>query len=131
MKYSLFFISALFLLLSCGQNISLGTNSASSAGNKVSTVVDEPAGSNCLYGGKKVELGEDLNNNGSLESNEIISSIFACNQQGTFNYLTLELNEPAGANCAYAGTVVKGGLDLNNNGVLDQDEVQDVKYVCN
>ena len=135
MKYRLFLVLVFLAIASCGTKISLpgtslqGVQSGESS-SPVSQVVDEPAGSNCEYGGKKIELGKDSNGSSSLEPNEIVSVKFVCNAQGTFEYLSLESNEPAGTNCEYSGKVVNGGLDLNSNGVLDQEEVQDVKYVC-
>ena len=39
--------------------------------------------------------------------------------------------EPSGANCAYGGTKVTSGLDLNASGVLDANEVTDTGYACN
>ncbi|HEU4663760.1 MAG TPA: hypothetical protein VFS55_07000, partial [Dokdonella sp.] len=41
--------------------------------------------------------------------------------------------EPAGANCAAGGTLVRVGLDANRNGVLDAGEVNasQNRYVCN
>ena len=131
MKYCIFLIIFLLATSSCKNSV-VGSAVQGVANNTPATQVgDEPAGSNCEYGGKKVLTGNDINNSGSLESNEVVSVNFACNQQGTFNYLSLDSSEPAGANCEYAGRVVKGGLDLNADGVLDQEEVQDVKYVCN
>ena len=42
----------------------------------------EPAGTNCVNGGTKIEVGLDANNNGILDSNEINSSMtkYICNQ---------------------------------------------------
>jgi hypothetical protein len=39
--------------------------------------------------------------------------------------------EPAGANCASGGQKVQLGADVNGNGRLDDDEVQETRYVCN
>ncbi|WP_426755287.1 DUF7151 family protein [Myxococcus sp. Y35] len=38
--------------------------------------------------------------------------------------------EPSGANCEYGGRAVLSGLDQNDNGVLDDDEVTGTEYVC-
>ncbi|WP_225888243.1 DUF7151 family protein [Myxococcus xanthus] len=38
--------------------------------------------------------------------------------------------EPAGANCAQGGHFVRTGLDLNDNGVLDDGEVTVTQYAC-
>jgi len=39
----------------------------------------EPIGSNCEYGGVKIETGVDLNGNNILDANEVNSTAFACN----------------------------------------------------
>ena len=39
--------------------------------------------------------------------------------------------EPAGANCAYGGSRITSGLDVNANGVLDASEVTATRYACN
>jgi len=46
-----------------------GTNGTSGAngGNSLVLVVDEPPGSNCPAGGKKIESGLDTNHNGALD----------------------------------------------------------------
>ena len=41
------------------------------------------------------------------------------------------LIEPAGAHCAEGGTMLLGGLDANDDGVLETNEVQSTQYVCN
>ena len=50
-----------------------------------------------------------------------------------FNALLATAAEPAGANCAAGGTLVRVGLDANRNGVLDAGEVNVAqnRYVCN
>lgn len=42
-------------------------------------------------------------------------------------------DEPKGENCAAGGKKIETGLDLNENGTLDEDEVdsENVHYVCN
>lgn len=44
--------------------------------------------------------------------------------------LTLLVPEPSGANCAHGGHFVRTGLDRNDNGVLDDDEVTRTEYAC-
>jgi hypothetical protein len=49
------------------------------------------------------------------------------------NTLVNTTTEPAGANCTSGGVKVEVGLDTNNNGVLDNSEINATltKYVCN
>ncbi len=39
--------------------------------------------------------------------------------------------EPAGENCYSGGYKIKTGIDLNNNNQLDENEVQNIEFVCN
>ncbi len=39
-------------------------------------------------------------------------------------------SEPAGSNCASGGSAIKTGVDDDNNGVLDESEIESSTYVC-
>lgn len=39
--------------------------------------------------------------------------------------------EPSSSNCVNSGTKVEAGLDSNNNGILDNDEITNIEYICN
>ena len=126
-----FYFICLFVLLtvsSCGLKFKSVQEAAALSNSQVE---QEPEGSNCEYGGKKISVGSDYDGDGKLELSELSSVKFACNSQGKFEYLSLEFNEPAGTNCEEGGRVVKGGTDLDSDGVLGGEEVQDVKYFCN
>ena len=43
------------------------------------TVSEEPVGAACSYGGKTVESGIDVNNNDTLDPDEIVSTNYVCN----------------------------------------------------
>jgi hypothetical protein len=64
---------------------------------------------------------------GSTGSTGAIGSIGA---NGLVSLLSI-VNEPSGANCAYAGLKVSSGIDTNGNNSLDAGEIQSTKYVCN
>jgi hypothetical protein len=58
---------------------------------------------------------------------------FGCTKEGTTGQSSL-LNltpEPPGANCEFGGTKVASGIDANRDNVLEDNEIQNVKYVCN
>ena len=48
----------------------------------LATYKDEPAGNNCAGGGFKLQIGQDLNGNLSLDSNEIQSTKYICLPSG-------------------------------------------------
>ncbi len=98
------------------------------------SVSNEPAGSNCADGGIKIEVGLDDNSNGTLDPEEIDDTAYVCDgEDGTdgLNSLISISHEPAGDNCANGGEKIEVGHDRNNNGVLDPEEVEDIRYVCN
>jgi hypothetical protein len=118
-------------------------------GNEVlSVVTSEPAGVNCLRGGSRVDAGIDYNRNGVLDSNEISSTRFVCNDQisgvasnksvrtgvaataGAPEVLVAVTDEAAGANCAAGGQRIDAGTDFNADGVLDAGEVVSTVYRC-
>jgi hypothetical protein len=60
--------------------------------------------------------------------------IASCSKDGEDGktMLTRTSNEAAGANCTYGGTKFETGIDVNNNGTLEDAEVTttQTKYVC-
>ncbi|MBV8757184.1 MAG: OmcA/MtrC family decaheme c-type cytochrome [Deltaproteobacteria bacterium] len=91
----------------------------------------EPAGANCADGGAKIEAGVDSNGNGVLDASEVTSTSYVCNGPGTTSLVATSV-EPPGVNCPWGGTKLEEGVDANNNGVLDANEVNAAatQYVC-
>jgi len=87
----------------------------------------------CSFGGKVVSVGLDNNSNNVLEASEVSQQEAFCQLPNSASYQTLmsTLAETAGTNCAEGGSQIQVGLDLNNNGSLDANEVQNSSYVCN
>lgn len=63
----------------------------------------------------------------------IVVVFVSCGEDGKtgLTALTSFSEEEAGENCADGGMKVETGLDENRDGVLDEDEIQDTKYICN
>jgi hypothetical protein len=59
-------LALLFFLASCSKDGDNGKDS-------LTRTTKEAAGSNCPYGGTKLETGLDLNGNGTLDDNEVTS----------------------------------------------------------
>jgi len=89
----------------------------------------EPPGSNCADGGIKIEVGLDDNRDGTLDPGEVDATTYACNGTG-FDGLVNTTDEPAGTNCVDGGIKIESGLDTNQNGTLDPNEVTVTSYVC-
>jgi hypothetical protein len=96
----------------------------------LTNVEPEPAGTVCEYGGEKITIGRDKNHNGILEPTEIVQEKTVCDQQGEFNALVLETGEAPGKNCEYGGKLVKKGLDIDRDELLDETEVKGLEFVC-
>ena len=75
--------------------------------------------------GDKGEKGEQ----GEIGENGLDGAVGENGQDGS-NALISTADEPAGDNCEYGGTAISYGSDSNNNGVLDEDEVSNVAYIC-
>ena len=75
LRYSLF--TVLFILSSCG-DVENGVDGVDGL-NILVKVEEEPAGSNCVDGGKKVSFGYDTNESGVLDATEVTTSTFICN----------------------------------------------------
>lgn len=93
---------------------------------------DEPAGSNCEFGGVLVSSGIDSDGNGLLAVSEITSESYVCNgMNGGLNSLISTTTEPAGSNCTDGGIKISSGLDSDNDSILDSAEIISFSYVCN
>lgn len=102
-------------------------------------ISDEPAGSYCSHGGKRLDSGLDLNGNQLLDASEISSSQRLChgasgangsNGSAGLNSLLTMSPEPAGVNCPQGGRKLSSGLDANGNQLLDPNEVNASSYLC-
>ena len=104
------------------------------AGNNTLTKTTvETAGGNCATGGVKVEVGVDANKNGTLEASEVASIRYICNGATGAQSLIRTTTEAVGSNCPTGGVKFETGIDANNNGTLEDNEVDatKTKYVCN
>ncbi len=129
--------------------------------NGLVEVLEEPAGSNCVNGGLRINAGQDSNANGTLDEGEVSETQYVCHggtgQRGQagqdgedgedgdngnsgetgdsgsdgLESLVSVSEEAAGDNCAEGGQEVRVGLDEDGDDELDEDEVSATYYVCN
>ncbi len=128
-KGVLYFVIVAACYISCGgPDGSIGPDGL----NSLIRTSNEPAGTNCQFGGLRIDSGLDSNADGILVDNEVSSTEYVCNTQGStgLNSLIRTSNESAGINCQYGGLRVESGLDSNANGVLNDNEVSNTEYVC-
>lgn len=117
------------LAAGCGNNGTTNPQAASTI-ETIFTAVDEPAGANCTYGGKKLMSGPDTNGNGVVEASEATSVAYVCNTSSGVKPLYSITEEPHSVNCGLGGLKVCIGLDSNANNELDADEVDSTTYLC-
>lgn len=133
-KEKLYFLLIAIFIMSCegedGQIGSMGEQGESGVNSLIKTS-NENAGENCQNGGLKIEVGLDTNSNGILEENEIQTTNYTCNGIDGDNSLTTVTSESSGENCQNGGVKINSGLDTNNNGVLEENEITTTAYVCN
>jgi hypothetical protein len=141
-----------------GKNGKLGTNGLNGdAGTEgkpsLIRVVDEPAGEHCAAGGKRIDKGPDANGNGTLENSEVTASTFVCagapgltgadggvgpaggdGDVGLRGHSSLlrTSKEADGANCAHGGLRIETGVDVNDDGTLQDSEVNasQTQFLC-
>lgn len=99
--------------------------------NSLVDVIIEPIGDNCLSGGYKVLTGLDSNRNGLLDEDEVLNTQYICNGDDGINTLFSIIVEEPGDNCTAGGYKLNYGKDLNNNGILDENEIDDYIFICN
>lgn len=126
-KLQVIFYSSLVLFLLLGCEGDLGPSGENSL---IKTTV-ENAGQNCRTGGIKIETGIDANRNNILDQNEVQTTQYLCNGLEGSNSLVNSSIVPPGADCVDGGIKLDIGVDLNRNGLLEQDEIQSTRYICN
>ena len=125
------FVTLLTLLFSCeGEEGSIGEQGETGTNSLIKTTIENP-GMNCENGGLKIEVGLDFNSNEILDSNEIQGTNYVCNGNNGNNSITVVTNEPPSSNCQNGGVEISSGLDINDNGILEDSEISTTVYVCN
>lgn len=130
-KVSLLYLIISILFIACeGDDGPIGLQGPSGINTLMNMSVEKPS-NNCENGGIKIETGLDNNFNGILDSNEVQNTKYVCNGVDGKNTLTTVIKEPAGRSCENGGIKINSGLDLNRNGLLEENEITSSAYVCN
>ena len=103
------------------------------------------ADSICTEGGAEIYIGNDLNSNGHLDEDEVTSSTKVCHgkeglsgPQGSpgdtlqppSSRLEIEQLEVGNNTCPTGGILIHSGIDVDENGLLSQDEIVSSEAVC-
>ncbi|NOZ24932.1 MAG: Ig-like domain-containing protein, partial [Nitrospirae bacterium] len=125
-------LAALFVFLFAGCSLPGDETTVTDRSVAVKTSAVVP-GEECPNGGISIDTGIDENGNGILDPEEVDTTQVVCNgtdgADGLVSLISIS-DEPAGENCTAGGVKIETGLDENLNGVLDPEEVQDTRYVC-
>jgi hypothetical protein len=88
----------------------------------------------CPDGGTTVNRGLDENDNGILDDAEVDDREYVCDAPPApppgGEVLTVSVEEPAGVHCKSGGTRVDSGVDQDQDGQLDAEEIDRTEYIC-
>lgn len=127
MNKKIIYITIIIFFIGCkGEDGAIGPSGL----NSLVLTTDESAGANCKFGGVKIETGLDNNANGILETGEITKTDYVCRVAASNSLIKIE-DEPAGSMCASGGLKINAGLDTNGDGNLDEQEIDQISFVCN
>jgi hypothetical protein len=123
----------------CEDGTSVSVSDGQDSHNSLVKIVEEPAGGNCAGGGRAIQTGLDANDDGELGEDEIAQTSYVCdgadgtdgeNGEDAIQTLIEVADEPLGENCATGGSRIQTGLDADGDGVLGEEEIAKVTYIC-
>jgi hypothetical protein len=138
LKSLLYFLFIVSIMMSCADSEDgLDGMDGVDGTNVLFNLVNEPSGTNCEFGGVRIDVGNDTNANDILDQDEIKGSTYVCNgADGTdgvdgTQVLVMTEVEPVGDNCDEGGSKMSVGLDVNGDGILNDTEITETVYICN
>lgn len=101
---------------------------------RIERIQTENPGSHCKYGGLRVAAGFDEDEDLYLDDEEIDETLtkYTCAvlAEGKVAKILLTRIDP-GATCPKGGVLVQAGLDKNDSGQLDPNEIESTSTICN
>ncbi len=118
--------------ISCGGvEIVVSDGADGSNGHDSLIVIEEAPEGTCPNGGQKVTVGIDLDGDGTLDAEEVTTTKYVCDgANGHDSLVTVDPVTP-GSDCAAGGYEIKSGVDTDDDGALDMNEVLSDVFVCN
>jgi hypothetical protein len=81
-------------------------------------------------GGLVFELGLDTDESADLEDDEVTRRELLCPGDDGLETLLITSEESSGPNCVVGGLRLEKGIDSDRSGVLEPDEIEETRYVC-
>ncbi|MFP2930431.1 hypothetical protein ACLESO_35580 [Pyxidicoccus sp. 3LG] len=95
----------------------------------LSRLQQEPVGVNCPHGGTSVRVGLDEDEDGALADSEVKTTEYVC-ASPIPGMLVRTQQLPPGEPCPHGGQRFRAGLDLNDNGELEDAEITRDVHGC-
>ncbi|MEZ4461971.1 MAG: hypothetical protein R3E66_20070 [bacterium] len=138
-RRSVVLVFCIALLSGCGGDGRDGAPGTSGEAGQNSWLRTTPieAGDTCAAGGSLIEFGLDANDDGTLDDDEVSGQTTVCagvtGAEGTSGGTSLIRITPeaAGATCPAGGQIIEAGIDDNNDGTLEDTEVDASTSICN
>lgn len=96
-------------------------------------VTEEPAGTNCEFGGQRFDSGVDTDEDGQLDDEEVEMTTYVCDAapgEDGANYL-VRTSTATRPECDDGPAVVlDSGFDDDRDGALGDDEIEDTEVIC-
>jgi len=83
----------------------------------------------CPYGGASLEVGLDLDEDGYLDPSEVEVETYLCDGYNGYNSL-VDIVDASYLDCTYGGIAILVGLDLDDDGYLDDSEIESEAIIC-
>ena len=131
------------ITITCPDGSSVTVTDGTDGAPSIAVASVELAGVPCPEGGIHLAVGTDLNLNGMLDNDEVLSENYLCNGvtgadgssgadgSNGLNALVALSAEAPGESCLAGGTLITTALDANNDGAIQNDEVISSITVCN
>lgn len=125
-------VLALFFCLficSCGSGLVNEESQLPETPKLIYIVTKIEPGDMCPYGGNLIKVGNDVDGDGLLNSEETNASELLCNdEQGV---IMTETPIAPGEDCPLGGVMITTGADLNGDGIIDKIDPNKTTYICN
>lgn len=120
-------LGALILLAACSHEVFYEYEGAK---NVLFDIDKERAGENCAWGGQRLRIGPDINQDGHLSDSEVTSTEYVCDGADGDSGRVYVTDLGEGVVCPYGGQRIDIGVDSDGSGNLSGGEIERSHYIC-